>query len=133
MKDGTLTAAPETPPSACVPDLATDEAVGLCADVHCILIECHRDRALAALRLDAPAADIAALAQAVARRLGPRVGGRYVPKRGDSDQKRIRDEAVWQAILSGRNVQKIIKDFDISSRLYYTIKARMPKEKRGRR
>lgn len=120
MKDGTLTAAPETPPSACVPDLATDEAVGLCADVHCILIECHRDRALAALRLDAPAADIAALAQAVARRLGPRIGGRYVPKR---DTRAERDVAVWQA-FNGRNHKDVMRQFAISRRLLYSILAR---------
>ena len=121
--DGLLTAEPE--PTAAPP--LDDEAATLRDDVRCILLECHRDRALQALHSAATSEAIHQLADAVARRLAPRIGGRYVPKRGDSDARAKRDAAVWQAIRSGRNVQKIMRDFDISRRLYYNIKARMRK------
>ena len=104
-----------------------DEAAPLRDDVRCILLECHRDRGLQALHSAATSEAIHQLADSVARRLAPRIGGRYVPKRGDSDARAKRDAAVWQAIRSGRNVQKIMRDFGISQRLYYNIKARMRK------
>ena len=63
-----------------------DEAATLRDDVRCILLECHRDRALQALHGAATHDAIHQLADAVARRLAPRIGGRYVPKRGDSDE-----------------------------------------------
>ena len=121
--DGLLTAEPE--PIAAPP--LDDEAATLRDDVRCILLECHRDRGLQALHGGASSDAIHQLADAVARRLAPRIGGRYVPKRGDSDARAKRDAAVWQAIRSGRNVQKIMRDFGISQRLYYNIKARMRK------
>lgn len=120
---GLLTAEPE---AAATP--LDDEAATLRDDVRCILLECHRDRALQAVLHSTATTDaIHQLAAEVARRLAPRIGGQYVPKRGDSDARARRDAAVWQAIRSGRNVQKIMRDFDISRRLYYNIKARMRK------
>lgn len=62
----------------------------------------------------------------MARRLAPRIGGRYVPKRGDSDARAKRDAAVWQA-WNGRNGAQIMRDFAISRRLLYSILSRMRK------
>ena len=120
--DGLLTAEPE----ATAPPL-DDEAATLRDDVRCILLECHRDRALQAVLHSTATTDaIHQLADAVARRLAPRIGGRYVPKRGDSDARAKRDAAVWQA-WNGRNGAQIMRDFAISRRLLYSILARKRK------
>ena len=103
-----------------------DEAATLRDDVRCILLECHRDRALQALHGAATNDAIHQLADAVARRLAPRIGGRYVPKRGDSDARAKRDAAVWQA-WNGRNGAQLMRDFAISRRLLYSILSRMRK------
>ena len=103
-----------------------DEAATLRDDVRCILLECHRDRALQALHGAATNDAIHQLADAVARLLAPRIGGRYVPKRGDSDARAKRDAAVWQA-WNGRNGAQIMRDFAISRRLLYSILSRMRK------
>ena len=119
---GLLTAEPE----ATAPPL-DDEAATLRDDVRCILLECHRDRALQAVLHSTATTDaIHQLADAVARRLAPRIGGRYVPKRGDSDARAKRDAAVWQA-WNGRNGAQIMRDFAISRRLLYSILARKRK------
>jgi Mor family transcriptional regulator len=89
-------------------------------DMRCILVECHRDRSLAALRDNVQPEDIDALADAVARRLAPRIGGRYVPKR---DDRAVRDAAVW-ARFNGRNHKDVMREFSISRRLLYSILAR---------
>ena len=123
MTDGDLIAVTDTAPLFA----EDDDSATLRDDVRCILAECSRDRGLAVFRDGVRGAEIEALAAEVARRLAPRIGGRYVPKRGDSDARAKRDAAVWQAIRSGRNVQKIMRDFGISQRLYYNIKARMRK------
>lgn len=114
--DGLLTAEPE--PIAAPP--LDDEAATLRDDVRCILLECHRDRGLQALHSAATSDSIHQLADAVARRLAPRIGGRYVPKR---DARALRDAAVWQA-WNGRNGAQIMRDFAISRRLLYSILAR---------
>ena len=120
--DGLLTVEPE----ATAPPL-DDEAATLRDDVRCILLECHRDRALQAVLHSTATTDaIHQLADAVARRLAPRIGGRYVPKRGDSDARAKRDAAVWQA-WNGRNGAQIMRDFAISRRLLYSILARKRK------
>ena len=103
-----------------------DEAATLRDDVRGILLECHRDRALQALHSAATSDAIHQLADAVARRLAPRIGGRYVPKRGDSDARARRDAAVWQ-VWNGRNGAQIMRDFAISRRLLYSILSRMRK------
>ena len=103
-----------------------DEAATLRDDVRGILLECHRDRALQALHGAATHDAIHQLADAVARRLAPRIGGRYVPKRGDSDARARRDAAVWQ-VWNGRNGAQIMRDFAISRRLLYSILSRMRK------
>ena len=103
-----------------------DEAATLRDDVRGILLESHRDRALQALHSAATSDAIHQLADAVARRLAPRIGGRYVPKRGDSDARARRDAAVWQ-VWNGRNGAQIMRDFAISRRLLYSILSRMRK------
>lgn len=113
MKDGALTVEIDTPE----PD---DDSATLSADVLCILIDCHRDRDLTAMRPDAPSAALKALAEAVARRLAPRIGGRYVPKR---DGRAARDAAVWRA-FNGRNHGDVMREFGISRRLLYSILSR---------
>ena len=97
-----------------------DEGATLRHDVLCILVECHRDRGLAVFRDDVPREAIDALADVVARRLGPRIGGRYVPKR---DERAARDAAVWAA-FTGRNFEDVRHQFGISRRLLYSILAR---------
>ena len=103
-----------------------DDSATLRDDVRCILAECSRDRGLAVFRDGVRGAEIEALAAEVARRLAPRIGGRYVPKRGDSDARAKRDAAVWQA-WNGRNGAQIMRDFAISRRLLYSILSRMRK------
>lgn len=119
QQTGRLTVEPE----ATAPPL-DDEAATLRDDVCCILLECHRDRALQAMHGAVTSDSIHQLADAVARRLAPRIGGRYVPKRGDSDARARRDAAVWQA-WNGRNGAQIMRDFAISRRLLYSILSRM--------
>lgn len=103
-----------------VHDAMSEDGATLRHDVHCILLECHRDRRLAALRDNLQPEDIHALADAVARRLAPRIGGRYVPKR---DERAVRDAAVW-ARFNGRNHKDVMREFSISRRLLYSILAR---------
>ena len=93
----------------------------LCHDVSCILLQCHRDRVGHGVFLpDATQAALHDLAAQVARRLGPLIGGRYVPKR---DERALRDVAVWAA-FTGRNHQEVMREFVISRRLLYSILSR---------
>jgi len=109
-------------PEAAAPPL-DEQAATLRDDVRCILLECHRDRALQALHGAATSEAIHQLADAVARRLAPRIGGRYVPKR---DARALRDAAVWQA-WNGRNGPEVMSQFKISRRLLYSILSRKRK------
>ena len=98
-----------------------NEALSLCHDVSCVLIACQRDRLGDGVFLpDATHAALHDLATQVARRLGPLIGGRYVPKR---DDRAARDAAVWAA-FTGRNHQEVMREFNISRRLLYSILAR---------
>lgn len=117
-----MTDALDTPlfaPEPTAPLLSEDSAT-LRHDVHCILVECHRDRGATALRPDATGEAIAALSDMVARRLGLRIGGRYMPKR---DERAARDAAVWSA-FNGQNHAEVLRKFSISRRLLYSILAR---------
>lgn len=96
------------------------EGASLRHDVYCILVECTRDRGLQVFRDDVQRASVDALATLMARQLAPRIGGRYVPKR---DERAARDAAVWKA-FTGRNHGDVMKQFDISRRLLYSILAR---------
>lgn len=98
-----------------------NEAVSLCHDVSSILIQCYRDSMGEGVFLpDTTQAALHDLATQVARRLGPLIGGRYVPKR---DGRAARDAAVWAA-FTGRNHQEVMREFVISRRLLYSILAR---------
>jgi Mor family transcriptional regulator len=102
-------------------DATNPEALSLCNDMTCILVECHRDRlGDGVFRSDASHADLTELAALLARRLAPRIGGRYIPKR---DVRAERDAAVWLA-FTGRNHKDVMREFDISRRLLYSILAR---------
>lgn len=106
-----------------------DEGATLCHDVRCILVECHRDRGMTALRQDASAESIDALAEVVAKLLAPRIGGRYVRKgqyRDGWQQRAQRDADVWQA-FNGRNHADVMRQFSISRRLLYSILSRRRK------
>ena len=108
MKDGALTD-------------AIDDGATLRHDVTCILIECHRDRGLHdVFHPMATRQEVERLAELMARRLGPLIGGRYVPKR---DERAARDKAIWQR-FNGRNHAELMREFGISRRLLYAILAR---------
>lgn len=125
MTDGALTAVDDL--SAVSQSLDGGEEAGegasLRGDLYCILVECHRDRRLTVFRDGLNGDAIAALADVVARRLAPRIGGRYVPKR---DGRAARDAAVWKA-FNGRNREDVMRQFGISRRLLYSILARRRK------
>jgi Mor family transcriptional regulator len=125
MTDGALTAVDDCASNTVMPDVAeeAEEAASLRGDVLCILVECHRDRHLAVFRDGLNGEAIAALADVVARRLAPRIGGRYVPKR---DARAARDAAVWKA-WNGRNREDVMRQFRISRALLYSILARRPR------
>lgn len=116
MTDGDLNAVTDTAP------LFEDDADGatLHHDVRCVLLECSRDRGLAVFREGLQGPELEALAAEVARRLGPRIGGRYVPKR---DDRAARDAAVCKA-FNGRNRAEVMRQFQISRRLFYAIISR---------
>lgn len=119
MTDGDLIAVTDT---ALL--LAEDgDSATLRDEVRCILAECSRDRGLAVFRDGVRGAEIEALAAEVARRLAPRIGGRYVPKR---DARAQRDREVWQA-FNGRNRAEVMKRFRISKALFYNIMSRQPR------
>lgn len=100
---------------------AIDDGTTLRHDVTCILLECHRDRGLHNLfHPGTTQSDMDKLAEVVARRLAPMIGGRYVPKR---DERAARDKAVFQR-FNGRNHQELMREFGISRRLLYSILAR---------
>lgn len=93
-------------------------------EMRCLLVQFHRDRVQPALRTEATRQDIEALAQVLAERLAPRIGGRYIPKR---DARAKRDAAVWKA-WNGRNREEVMRQFGISRALLYSILARRPRK-----
>lgn len=108
-----------------------EEAASLRQDVLITLVECHRDQALEGFREAVPPQVINALASAIAVRLGPRIGGRYVPKgpwRAGSEDRAMRDAAVALA-YNGDNREEVMRRFGISRRLLYSIVARDRRKK----
>ena len=83
----------------------------LCADVACIF-----QASLAAHQWQD-------FSEWFALRLAARIGGRYIPKR---DDRGVRDAAVWRA-FTGRNHKEVMRSFQISRRLLYSILARQRK------
>ena len=106
---------------------ATDDGATLRHDVTCILIECHRDRSLhGVFHPMATPHDVEELAEQVALRLGPMIGGRYVPKgfhRSGWEERQKRDQAILQR-FNGRNYSELTREFGISRRLLYSILSR---------
>ena len=106
---------------------AIDEGATLRHDVTCILIECHRDSGLQSIFHPlATSEQVERLAEMMALRLGPLIGGRYVPKglhRSGSEERQKRDQAVWKR-FNGRNHAEVMREFSISRRLLYSILAR---------
>lgn len=99
----------------------TDERATLRHDVTCILIECHRDSGMhGVFHPMASSEQVARLAEMMALRLAPMIGGRYIPKR---DERTARDKAIWQR-FNGRNHAEVMREFKISRRLLYSILAR---------
>jgi len=100
---------------------AIDEGVTLRHDMTCILIECHRDSGMHDIFHPlATSEQVERLAEMMALRLAPMIGGRYIPKR---DERAARDQAVWQR-FNGRNHAEVMREFSISRRLLYSILAR---------
>lgn len=103
------------------------ENLTLRADVACVLIECHKDQP-AMFDRSVSHADLRKLAEIVAEKLRPRIGGRYIPKMADREEREARNAAVCEA-FTGRNHAQVMKRFNISRRLLYSILAsrrRMP-------
>lgn len=98
------------------------ESESLAHDVACVLISYTRDRPNGGLigRL-MPEAEARLLAAELARDLAPRIGGRYLPKR-DEAQRRKRNAAVVAA-FTGRNHAEVMRQFQISRRLLFSILA----------
>lgn len=100
---------------------AIDDGATLRHDVTCILIECHRDNGMHGIFHPlATSEQVERLAEMMALRLAPMIGGRYIPKR---DERAARDQAVWQR-FNGRNHAEVMREFSISRRLLYSILAR---------
>lgn len=97
---------------------AIENNASLRNDVECILLECHRDRP-GIFASSVTRELLVALAGNVAQRLGPLIGGRYVPKR---DERAVRNAAV-RAAFTGANHAALMKKFTISRRLVYSILA----------
>lgn len=96
-----------------------DGGTTLCHEMACILLECRRDRSdSGVLRPEASHADLADLAAQLARRLAPRIGGRYIPKR---DMKAERDAEVIRMWDAGATRAEMVRKLKISRRLTYTI------------
>lgn len=94
-------------------------------DVAMVLVECHRDRwGDGVFREGLSRQHLEAFAAILARRLAPRIGGRYVPKRTERDRIAERDEQVAQALASGSTPRQVMREFSISRRLLYAIQAR---------
>jgi Mor family transcriptional regulator len=98
-----------------------DDGVTLRHDMTCILIECHRDSGMHGIFHPlATSEQVERLAEMMALRLAPMIGGRYIPKR---DERVARDQAVWKR-FNGRNHAEVMREFSISRRLLYSILAR---------
>lgn len=92
-------------------------------DVECILIQCHRDRP--GIFAEGVTRELLCmLASKVAADLGPVISGRYVPHRYALKAIEIekRNQAVWAA-FTGANHAELMKRFNISRRLVYSILA----------
>lgn len=142
--DGALTAVDDQPNNQLplgrddVDDLPaiviSEESASLAHDVHCILVECHRDRGLKVLLGEnVGAKSLERLAADLARRLGPRIGGRYVPKetRKGDELRAARDQAIIKRWDEGATRDQLRREFGVSRRLSYMITGAELKRRRG--
>lgn len=104
-----------------------DANLTLTGDVHCILLECHRDRP-GVFASDVTKEVLSSLAARVAGQLGPLIAGRYVPHRYALKiiEKEQRNAEV-HAAFTGANHRELMKRFGISRRLVYSILAQKRK------
>lgn len=127
-----MTAAPDdllTQPPAAQADPEAEDCAGpdpsLQLDVAMVLVQCHRDRSGDGIfRPDVSQRRLEEFAAVVARSLGRRIGGRYIPKRTPRDSIAERDAAVVAALGKGATTRQVMRDFRISRRLLYAILAR---------
>lgn len=109
MTTGTLTA-------------ETEEAASLRHDVFCVLLRFHRQQGLKSLRFDVTAEDLKADAHRLSVELGAAIGGRYVAKTLDAESRAARNAAVY-AMWNGKNRSEVMRHFNISRRLFYSVVA----------
>lgn len=105
------------------------EKLTLRADLASVLIECQNERP----EMFGPSlthAELRKLADVLAEKLRPRIGGRYVPKNADRDGLAMRNAAVCEA-FTGRNHEQVMRQFNISRRHLYAILAQGRKQRLG--
>lgn len=106
------------------------ETMTLRADLASVLIEAHKD-GLTPLGNDVPRQVLREFAEVLAEKLRPRIGGRYIPKTADRDERAARNVAVWEA-FNGRNHAEVMRQFNISRRLLQSILASQRRRVSGR-
>lgn len=106
-----------------------EESHSLRLDVECALREAHREKPAIFGRPLTPQ-ELRDLAVMVADKLRPRIGGRYVPKTADREERAVRNAAVLQA-FNGNNREQVMREFNISRRLFYCIIAEDRKQRLG--
>lgn len=107
MTTGTLTAADE-------------EAGALQHDVFCVLMRLRRQSNLPAITPDLSEAELRAYAAKLANALGAAIGGRYVLKTLDAEQRAARNQAIY-SMWNGSNRNEVMRHFGISRRLFYMV------------
>lgn len=98
-----------------------EESYSLRLDVECALREAHREQPEIFGRPLTPQ-ELRDVAVMVADKLRPRIGGRYVPKTADREERAVRNAAMLQA-FNGNNREQVMREFNISRRLFYCILA----------
>ena len=106
-----------------------EESYSLRLDVECALREAHREQPEIFGRPLTPQ-ELRDVAVMVADKLRPRIGGRYVPKTADREERAVRNAAVLQA-FNGNNREQVMREFNISRRLFYCILAEDRKQHFG--
>lgn len=97
------------------------ETVTLRTELTGVMVECHR-AGLTPLANDVSRQVLREFAEVIADKLRHRIGGRYVPKTADREERIVRNAAVCKA-FTGRNHQQVMRQFSITRRLLYSILA----------
>ncbi|MEJ5896348.1 Mor transcription activator family protein [Aquabacterium sp. G14] len=108
-----------------------EESYSLRLDVECALREAHREQP-AIFGRPLSQQELRDLAVMVAEKLRHRIGGRYVPKMADREAREARNAAVLKA-FNGNNREQVMREFNISRRLFYCILAEDRKQRLGSR